>query len=107
MDTDKIILTILFVFFAVGIFLYGTLLSYLKREHTETWMALGSPTIFANSSMSNNISMLKFLWKKEYLKVEDTKLRSIARVTHYFSMFYLVFFVGLILLLFPWSKFAK
>lgn len=83
------------------------LLSYLKKELPEVWSDLGSPTLLSNNSVENNILMLKFLWGKKYLQINDVKFQRIARTNHYFGIFYIVFFVVLILLIFPWNKIIK
>ena len=101
---DETIFTLLVIFFVVGVISHGLLLSFLRKNHPEIWNGLGSPTLFINNSVKNNRLVLKFLWRKEYLQVDDTKLHRIASANHYFGIFYITFFIVSIILIFPWSK---
>jgi len=99
-DQDNIILSILGVLFVVGIILDAVLLSYLKNRQPQVWQTLGQPSLFLNNSIRNNMSMIKFLWKKEYLGANDSTLNLIARLTYYFGIFYMMFLIGLLILIF-------
>jgi hypothetical protein len=73
------------------------LTDYLKKNHVGVWEALGSPSLFINNSIKNNWLFIKFLFKKEYLSVNDIVFQRMAKACALYYIFYLVFFVGVII----------
>jgi len=55
--------------------------SYLKRNHLATWDGLGSPSLFWNNSIRNNMLFLKFLLWRDYKRLNDSTLTQIANAT--------------------------
>jgi hypothetical protein len=62
------ILTICVIF---GFCLHYRFIQTLKAKFPHIWVSLGSPTPFLNNSIANNLSLLRFLNKKEYLGLND------------------------------------
>ncbi len=84
---------IVFIFAIFGLFLHCKFLELLKEEHFEKWKELGSPTLFKNNSIKNNLAILAFLRNGEYIKMDDSQLTKISRLVWNYARFYLIFFV--------------
>lgn len=64
----------------IYLILVAILFHYLKRVHTSLWNQLGSPLIFWNNSLRNNLLFLRFLLRRDYRTVADPKLTLLATV---------------------------
>jgi hypothetical protein len=84
---------LLFVLLIVYFIVYNKFLFVLKKNHSEKWKELGSPTFIMNNSISNGIVLLKFLWNKEYLKTNDPELIKIAQLTWTVCKVYIMFII--------------
>lgn len=80
-------------------------LRYLRLNHSATWQHLGSPSLVMNNTIINNNSVLRWLWKKEYLELEDSRLTRFAQSIIVFQVFYLGLF--LVVLLYAGQAHAK
>ncbi|MBA4210369.1 MAG: hypothetical protein C0454_12650 [Parvibaculum sp.] len=47
---------------------------YMRRNHRETWEALGSPSLFLNNTPMNNIRTTKFLLTRRHRTLDDSRL---------------------------------
>jgi len=66
----------------------------LRQEHPETWAELGSPTLFLNNSIKNNLSMMKFMSSKKYRELNNPGLNLLAtQISFINKTYYIVFFV--------------
>jgi hypothetical protein len=77
----------------IGIVLHHRFLALLKEYHFEKWKELGSPTLFMNNSIKNNLAVVRFLKNKEYLNINDPHLTKMSQIIWYYSITYLSFFV--------------
>jgi hypothetical protein len=57
-------------------YLSSAFTSRLRKCHYETWLRLGSPSLFFGNSISNNRRMAAFLWRKDYLALQDIEIRN-------------------------------
>jgi hypothetical protein len=80
---------------AIGFVLHVRFLRALRSRHESVWEALGSPTPFANNSMSNSLAVIRYLWRKDYETIDDPAFVSLARMLRIFSIAYLIFFVAI------------
>jgi hypothetical protein len=77
----------------------GFVLSYqflglLKDKHPDIWTSLGSPTLFLHNTPKNNKAVLRFLRRREYLRVGDEELtRRSIRLWRFSKLYLLVFAV--------------
>lgn len=76
-----------------GIYMHYKLLTYLKKNHFAKWQELGSPSIFMNNSISNNIRILKFLGRKEYAEIRDDNLISLCKFLNLYTILFLLIFL--------------
>jgi hypothetical protein len=86
-------LLLLCVLFAIAIYLQSRFLSILKGKHYDHWTALGSPSLIMNNSPSNNIAVIKFLWKKKYLEINDPVLTQISQQIRGLTIIYTFVFI--------------
>ena len=96
----------------LALFAFGTLfisvfiwfaLSYkmfklLETRHAKKYSAMGKPSLIMNNSISNSFAFMKFLFKREYLELNDPELSKLAKFMRAFFVLYLVllslYFVG-------------
>jgi hypothetical protein len=53
------------------------LMRRLREEHPDDWDRLGRPTL-SNASISSGVAAQRFLWRREYLDIDDPELQSTA-----------------------------
>ena len=75
-----------------GIVLYYKFLVLLKEKHFEIWEELGSPALFTNNSIKNNLRILGFLKNREYIEIKDVQLTKISQLLWNYSLTYLILF---------------
>lgn len=92
-----IVFIILMLFVIVGLYSHFNLIYYLKKHHNTVWENLGSPS-FLNNSFMNNIKVRRFLSKKEYLDLNDTKLNKKASFVSSIGRIYMIVFIFVLLL---------
>ncbi len=77
-------------------YLCSKLFEHLKINHPQIYSEIGEPSLFWNSTPSNNNALLKFLLKKEWLKVDDTYLNKTCSIMRLFFIIYsIVLFIVL------------
>jgi|SRR5208283_3073520 len=103
MDNKKMLFYFLMGMSVIGLGLSITLISYLRKNHVSTWKRLGSLSPIMNNSIQNNLLFQKFIWKKEYLKLNDKKLNLLAGITRYLLVLYILLFVGLVFSMFVYK----
>jgi hypothetical protein len=82
-----------FVWFA----LCHRLFKSLQTRHPEKYEAMGRPSLIINNSLSNNISFMKFLFKREYLDLNDPGISKLAQFMLIYLLVYLIGFMFLFL----------
>lgn len=99
METEEIVFLVLGVGVAVGFVLHSRFLKILKTRHPDVWETLGKPSLFLNNSIKNGWAVQRFLFKKEYLSLNDPLFISQCNFLRSFGQAYLLFFVGIIVFL--------
>jgi predicted permease len=86
------------IFFGVlfaSVFLWFALCHRLfkapETRHPEKYSAMGKPGLIMNNSLSNNISFMKFLCKRECLDLNDF---AIAKLAQFMLVFLVVYLIG-------------
>ena len=88
---------IVFVMMIFGMYLYHNFLLLLNKRHLEVWRELGSPKLFGNNSIENNLKMLMFLKNKEYSKFNDVRLTRAAQSLWKYNIVYLIVFFSVVI----------
>jgi hypothetical protein len=70
-----------FVIAMLGIALRIRFVYRMKTYHREQWLKIGSPSLLGNRGISE-VSMLRYLRRKEYLSLNDPKTVRSARDLH-------------------------
>lgn len=52
--------------------------SYMREKHLTRYKELGEPSLFANNSISNNVSVIRFLLDRDYLRMSDSQLSQLG-----------------------------
>jgi hypothetical protein len=78
-------MAVIFGLIFVYIFCYSRITSYLKERYKILWLRLGSPSLI-NTSISNNISMMVFIFTREDLRLNDKYLSSLVKMAKYLSV---------------------
>ena len=81
---------ILFCSVFVWFFLCFKLFKILETRHPEKYEVMGKPTLIMNNSISNNISFLKFLLKREWKDMNDEGLTNLGSSMLIFLAFYTI-----------------
>jgi hypothetical protein len=89
---------------AAGLVFHAMLLSRLRSRHTQTWEALGRPSLVLNNTISNCLAVQRFLWRREYRGLGDERLARFASFLRYYEAAYIIFFGVLIVAFFSLSK---
>ena len=76
-------------------------LRYLRVHHVSTWQNLGSPTLVMNNTIRSGLSVMRWLWKKEYLALEDPHLTRFAQAMIVYQVLYFVLFIVVLLFAAP------
>ena len=93
----KILFLVLVGLFVLGVGINWFTLNYLKKTYPQKWLELGSPSLFWNNSIRNNIRALRFEWSDEHKALKDKFLDKMIRLEKILSMIYFVVFISLIL----------
>src|SRR4051812_16654768 len=67
-------------------------LGFLRNKHPDIWVSLGSPTLFFNNSLANNIAVMNVLRRRQYLHVGDGELTRRSRQLWILGRLYLLLF---------------
>jgi hypothetical protein len=81
---------IFFLYYTSGLRIY----SYLKQNHREKWLELGSPS-FLNNSVLTGIRFSGFFYKRKYLLLGDRRLNRL-----FFLLW--ILFIALLFLFISW-----
>ena len=72
------------------------LLRLLRTRHEQTWFALGRPSLFCQNTVSNGFAILRFLWRKDYLELDDPQLTRLCTFLLVYQVAYLTLLVALL-----------
>jgi hypothetical protein len=95
-EAFPIIFGILFCSVFVWFYLCNRMFKILRTRHPEKYEAMGKPGLIMNNSLSNNISFMKFLFKREWQELNDAGLASLGKGMLIFCVIYLALFLGLL-----------
>ncbi len=95
---ENILFSILMVAAIIGFVLHNRFLQMLRANHIETWLRLGSPTLFLNNSIKNGLEVQQFLWKREYLDLNDPDVTKLCSFLRIYSIAYIIFFISFVVL---------
>ena len=106
----------LFAFCALGIvvvtihyvILLSKLLSLLKEAHESAFERLGRPSLITNNSLQHTGKLLRFLFTREYISLQDpnvARLAGILRVEFVILVFLMI--VSFVLVSVRWSTFEN
>jgi hypothetical protein len=80
---------VLCILAAATVCLHVELLNTLREHHPEEWRRLGSPTLIRNSSVGNNLAVMRFLLEKQYEALGDEGLDRISRTLRLVALAYI------------------
>lgn len=95
----KIVFRILAVLFIIGIGLAWLDLDRLKKKHIQVWIELGSPSLILNNSISNNLKVMRFMWRNEHRRLNDEYLNRIIALEKILFLIYSTILVAFIAVL--------
>jgi hypothetical protein len=73
--------------------------TWLRTHHPAEFKAMGEPSVFRNSTPSNNMSLLSFIMSDRASELGDETLIQWCRFLRKFFYIYLTLLIGLILVL--------
>ena len=96
-----VMFSVLLVAFVVGFIAHAKFIGILRKRHKNSWERLGKPTLFWNSSISNDLSVQKFISSKGYEELNDKELRTVGNFNRIFNRIYIIVF-AIILIVAIW-----
>ena len=88
----NILYAALAIFLIIGLVLPCLVLDRLKKKHPQVWRELGSPSLFFNNSISNNIKTMRFIWRNEHRYLNDQYLNQIVALEKWLFLVYSISF---------------
>jgi len=85
----------------IGLFLHSRLLGLLKAQQPSKWEQLGRPHLWRNSTISNSLAVVGFIWRHDARTVEIDRVCRSLRLVHMLHGFALSSLVILIFLIPP------
>ena len=79
----------------VWFYLCHRMFKILSERHPEKYVAMGKPSLVMNNTISNSLSFLKFLLKREWQDLNDQELASLGKGMLVFFIIYTVLFLCL------------
>lgn len=89
------IFAVLFLSVFVWFFLVSRLYKILSTDHPDIYKDLGEPTLFWNNSPRTAFLLMKFIFKKQYLGKNNSKLENHGNIMFAFFIMYTTLFVFL------------
>ena len=83
----------------VGLYRRCLLEKKLRKLAPQEWERLGSPTMIMNNTLRNNALVGKWLWCKEYLRLDNQEIIKEARLGRILMIAYLISFTSTLILL--------
>ena len=84
----------------IGIALHVLFFYRLRRDCREEWIRLGSPNPFLPNNARSGWAITKYILGGSFKRVPDKKLVKLGRVLQYYEWFFVLGFVGFVLLFF-------
>ena len=100
MSTPAILLCVITVYFIGWVFVCRYFLRLLRTRHEERWISLGRPSLVLNNTITNGIAVTRFLWRKEYMELEDEQITRLCSFMLVYQIGWLVL-VGLVFIIGP------
>ncbi|RUO38607.1 hypothetical protein CWE13_02880 [Aliidiomarina shirensis] len=94
-DNFAVIFVILLCSVLLWFFLCIRLFKILETRHPEKYESMGKPSLFLNNSISNNITFMKFLFKREWRGLNDPNLALLSNFMLVFFVVYMAVFLTL------------
>ena len=89
----------LLALFVAGFGLQRAFLARLRKQHPQTWEALGSPTLFLNNSIRNSLAVQRFIWRREYRTLGDPKTARLADLLRICQAAYILILIAFVIVL--------
>ena len=96
-EAFPVLFVIMFSSVFVWFFLCHRMFNILKTRHPEKYEAMGKPSLIMNNSISNNISFMKFLFKREWRGLGDNGMATLGKSMLVFFALYVIIFFSLFL----------
>ncbi len=93
-----LLLGLLFVMAAACFVLISWLFHRLRTCHPAAYESIGSPSLFWNNSIRNNLWFLKFPFSSQAWELDDPQLSRVVLFLRIFLLFYVVLFLACVVL---------
>jgi len=98
-----------FILFASGFVWFGMvsrLYKTLESEHPDKYEEMGKPTLFWNNSPKSAFTLIRFILKKEFIRLGNMKLTRLGNYMYWFFIAYVVLFSVLFISVFAMTLFV-
>lgn len=94
-EVFPIMFGVLFCSVFLWFFLCYRLFKILETRHPEKYESMDRPSLIMNNSLSSNITFMKFLFKREWRELNDSRLAMLGKSMLVFFAIYTVGFFAL------------
>lgn len=81
----------------LNFYFVGGLLKLLKDKYPSTWTALGSPSLFWNSSPKNQMATISFVFKGKYKQLNDPAVTRMCKTVFSIQISGYVLFAAMVI----------
>jgi len=75
----QVLFIIVMLVICFGTILHHRFLRLMRVRHPSIWRSVGQPSVFSvGGSLIMSIPLLRFLWRKEYLSLDDQEFARLA-----------------------------
>lgn len=85
-----------FVWFVLCVWVFRR----LEKSHAEKYIEMGRPSLFLRNNVENNWLFIKFMWRSEYLALNDVPLARTCKAMKVFVCVYCLLFTFMVFLFF-------
>jgi hypothetical protein len=72
----------------------------LEKSHPEKYIELGRPSLFLRNNLENSWHLLKFMWRSDYLVLNDSALTRTCKFMKVFFCIYCLLFISMFFVFF-------
>ena len=78
------------ILFIVQNYVQYRLFKTLRKSFETTWIRLGKPSLIMNNSISNSLALMSYLWRRDYLELNDASFSKQCGNVRTFTIFSLL-----------------
>lgn len=87
----------MFVLPLITLYFHIRIMRIIKAQHPDIWESLGAPSVFSSKKIGAQLSLQRFIWKREYSACNDqTLISNCQRLTNLYKIYIVLFCIAII-----------